>query len=267
MAKNTRTFVGVFDEEASADNAVSALEQAGFSPNQIYYSGHQAAHGGFLAGLKSIFTGEDTATSTVTDDLAAFGLSQKEVSYYENQYQEGRTVVAVQTSGKEQEAASILRSHGAHTYSTQSGAVQADRTATVGDDAVAQRKIRLREEQLQVEKQQVQTGEVGLHKEIVSERKTINVPVTHEEVYVEHRSIAPGEIEDATPIGQDEAIRVPVSKEQVNVNKNTVVTGEVAIGKRVVQETQQVSDTVKREKLNVEQQGEIPIHDSTNEGV
>jgi uncharacterized protein (TIGR02271 family) len=124
-----------------------------------------------------------------------------------------------------------------------------------------------RQEQLNVDKQRVQSGEVGLHKNVISEQKTIDVPVTHEEVYIERRPVANGQIDDATPIGQDEAIHVPVSAEQVNVNKNTVVTGEVAVGKRTVQETQRVSDTVKREKLNVDQQGDIPVRDATTEDI
>lgn len=39
-----------------------------------------------------------------------------------------------------------------------------------------------------------------------------------------------------------------------------MVTGEVSIGKRAVQETQQVTDTVKKEEARVEQQGDAPIH-------
>lgn len=117
-----------------------------------------------------------------------------------------------------------------------------------------------------MEKQRVQSGEVGLHKDVISEQKTVDVPVTHEEVYIERRPVAEGEIDDATPIGQDESIRVPVSEEQVNVSKNTVVTGEVAVGKRTVQDTQRVSDTVKRERLNVDQQGDIPVRDTASEG-
>ena len=41
-----------------------------------------------------------------------------------------------------------------------------------------EQRMQLREEQLQVYKQSVQTGEVGLHKEVVSEQQTFNVPVT-----------------------------------------------------------------------------------------
>ncbi len=50
--------------------------------------------------------------------------------------------------------------------------------------------------------------------------------------------------------------------EQVNVTKQTVETGEVALGKRQVQETQQVMDTVRREEARLEHEGQISIQGS-----
>ena len=119
------------------------------------------------------------------------------------------------------------------------------------------RRLKLREEQLQVYKQPVQTGEVGLHKEVVSEQQSITVPVTHEEVYIERRA-GSGQVAD-TPIGEGESIRVPVSAEQVQTRKQTVETGEVAIGKRAVQETQQVSDTVRHEEARIDRSGDANV--------
>jgi uncharacterized protein (TIGR02271 family) len=119
------------------------------------------------------------------------------------------------------------------------------------------RRMQLREEQLQVNKQPVQTGEVRLGKEVVTEQQTLNVPTTREGVSIERRP-ASGEVSDS-PIGEGETLRVPVSAEQVNVSKQTAQTGEVAIGKRQVQETQQVQDTVRREEARIERKGEVNI--------
>ena len=51
--------------------------------------------------------------------------------------------------------------------------------------------MRLREEELDIHKDQVKTGEVMLHKEVVEEQKTVDVPVGHEQVVIkeEHLSI------------------------------------------------------------------------------
>ncbi|GIP40483.1 hypothetical protein J31TS4_37630 [Paenibacillus sp. J31TS4] len=123
------------------------------------------------------------------------------------------------------------------------------------DDDRSDRSLRLREERLDVDKERVQTGEVTVHKDVVEEEKTINVPVTREEVVIERHSVRDGET-DGAPIGEDETIRIPVSEERVDVDKHQVVTGEVSIGKREVRDTEQVHDTVKREEAHVERSGD-----------
>jgi len=116
----------------------------------------------------------------------------------------------------------------------------------------------LKEEQLYAQKQQAQAGEVGIHKDIVSEEKSINVPVNREEVYIERNPVAGGTPSDS-PIGQDETIRVPVSEEQVQVTKQPVVREEINVGKRVVQDNQQVTDTVQREEARIDRAGNVNV--------
>jgi uncharacterized protein (TIGR02271 family) len=95
-------------------------------------------------------------------------------------------------------------------------------------------------------------------KEVVTEQKNIEVPVTHEEVYVERRP-ASGPPADQ-PIGeQGEVYRIPVREEQVTVEKQPVEREEIVLGKRPVQETKQVSDTVRREEARVERSGDINV--------
>ncbi len=122
------------------------------------------------------------------------------------------------------------------------------------------RRLRLRAEQLDVSKNKVQTGEVNVHKEIVEEQKTINVPVSREEVVIDRRSV--NNDSSSTPIGADETIRIPVSEEQVDVRKNTVVTGEVDVHKREIQGTEQVKDTVKREEARIDKTGNVKVNSS-----
>jgi uncharacterized protein (TIGR02271 family) len=123
------------------------------------------------------------------------------------------------------------------------------------------RRMKLREERLNVNKQRVSAGEVGVHKEVVTERKTIEVPVEREEVVItRHATAQPGR--DAGPI-RNEEIRVPVSEERVNVSKDTVVTGEVDVSKRKVNETRTVSDDVKKEEVRVDKSGNARVDDRT----
>src|SRR5215469_18709001 len=69
-------------------------------------------------------------------------------------------------------------------------------------------------------------------------------PVSHEEVYVERRP-GSGQPTDQ-PIGESETYRVPVRE-------------EVSIGTRRVQNSQRVSDTVRREEAHIERQGDINV--------
>lgn len=279
MAMTRKTILGVFDEPAMADQAIDALQTAGFSSDQIHGAGHHAS-GGFMSGIKNFFTGDDSTTETSANDFTGMGVSGEEATYYENESHAGHRVVAVQAAGREQEAAEILRTNGAYTYATRHSTTQTTSAATSASaiqtsvsgkntrkaranetaDTTDERVIRLREEQLNVNKQRVQAGEVDLRKEVVTEQKTVNVPVTHEEAFIERRAVTDATASDTTPIGEGESIRVPLSEERINVSKETVVTGEVSIGKRAVQETQQVTDTVRREEARVEQQGDAPIH-------
>jgi len=118
--------------------------------------------------------------------------------------------------------------------------------------------IPLREEQLNVEKQRVQKGEVRIHKEVVTEQQRIDVPVSHEEVVIEHLPASEARAAD-TPIGQSETIRIPVSEDQVNVTKQTVETGEIDVTKRTVQGEQRVTGTVRREEPRIEKSGDVDI--------
>jgi uncharacterized protein (TIGR02271 family) len=122
-----------------------------------------------------------------------------------------------------------------------------------------QRTVQLREDELRATKTSVEKGSVHLGKDVTEERRTMDVPVTREEVYVERHPVdrQPSD----RPISETEAdtIRVPVTEERVEVEKEPVVYEEVGIGKRVTQETRQISDTVRREELRVESEGDVDV--------
>jgi uncharacterized protein (TIGR02271 family) len=122
----------------------------------------------------------------------------------------------------------------------------------------SERTLQLREEELQSRKQTVETGKVRIGKQVISEQQTLEVPVTREEVTIERRPVA------RTPAGcsfgeSNETIQVPVHEEQVSVEKRTVVTDELEIGRRKVQETKQVSGTVRREEARIDTEGDTDL--------
>ncbi len=128
-------------------------------------------------------------------------------------------------------------------------------------------RLTLHKEELDINKSNVPKGEVELSKEIVEEQKTVDVPVTHEEVVIERRSLD-NEASD-TLIGDDsdrESIRIPVSEEQVNVDKHTLVTGEVSAHKREIEDTRRIDENLKREEARINTHGDANIVDNKDEG-
>lgn len=269
MAINQQSMIiALFQDRAMAEQAVTALKQAGFSDDQIEFAGHGSkTGGGLLAGLKNLFRGGDTGKSNVYDDMVDMGMPAEDARYYQGEYEAGRSIVGVSDESRLQEASTILTRFGGY-GANRRAASQTASNETIGDttphetldDLQDTRRVQLRDEQLQVYKKPAQTGEVRVRKEVVSEQKTMDVPVAREEVYIE-RHPASGPASD-TPIGEGESIRVPVSEEQVNVSKQTMESGEIALRKHQVQDTQQVSDTVRKEKAHIAREGDPSIHET-----
>lgn len=123
-------------------------------------------------------------------------------------------------------------------------------------------KLRLHEERLNVDKERVQTGEVNVGKHVVEENQSIEVPVEREEVYVERRPVneeTTGDTFDkdsgltGDAYQEGENIHIPVTEERVEVSKKDVVAEEIVVGKRKVQDTETVNETVRREEADIDE--------------
>jgi uncharacterized protein (TIGR02271 family) len=112
-------------------------------------------------------------------------------------------------------------------------------------------RIPLIEERLNVSKR-TSTSEATITKEPVTETKTVEVPVTHEELTVERRPAS--ESSRATterPVQSKTDAKVQLTREDVQVTKEPYVKEEVVVKKRPVTETKTVSDTLTSEKVDV----------------
>jgi len=149
---------------------------------------------------------------------------------------------------------------------TDAGSARMDRADTTRMGRAEGDTLQLREEELEPRKHMEQTGEVKLRKEVHTEHRTMDVPVSREEVVVERHPVdrRPADSADFRPEG--ETIRVPVREEQVTVEKRPVVTEEVTVGKRPVTDTQKVSGTVRREEAKVVREGDIDVADEGASG-
>lgn len=201
--------------------------------------------------------GEPVQVATPDTDLSADlkrGLAyvRSRADYYYNGINSGGALVSV-TGSRTGEARRILENAGGDLR--ESGFEAVTTSPASGSEEV--RRIQLRGEMLRTYKERVQRGEVRLRKDVVSENKTIQVPVTREELVVER---VPASGAAATgEIGTDQEIRVPLSEERVRTEKQPVVTDEVRVGRRTVQNTETVSDNVRHEELRADKDGDVEI--------
>jgi uncharacterized protein (TIGR02271 family) len=114
--------------------------------------------------------------------------------------------------------------------------------------------VPVREEELLARKERGEAGRVRLHKDVVEEQQTMNVPVTHEEVQVE--CVPVDDQQAAGDVGPDafteKDLDVPLMGEQVNVDKQARVGEEVRLRKQNVTQQQQVSGTVREEQVRMD---------------
>lgn len=132
----------------------------------------------------------------------------------------------------------------------------ADRAATgrrTTGERIGEQEVRvpLAEEELSVNKELRESGEVRIHKDVVTETKEVPVTVRKEEVRVER---VPATGERATDIGAtgESTVVVPVREEVVEVTKRPVVKEEIRVTKEVEQEQRNLRETVRREEAEVE---------------
>ena len=118
------------------------------------------------------------------------------------------------------------------------------------------------EEELQAQKVAREAGEVRISKDVVEEQQTLEVPVTREEVHVESH-VVDRAATDTSQAFQEGTISVPVREEDVEVSKTVRVAEELEIDKTTVQETERVTDTVRKERVNVEEVGDVDVQGST----
>ena len=108
------------------------------------------------------------------------------------------------------------------------------------------------EEQLNVSKDRVETGEVRLRKYVVNETENVEVPVEREEVRVVREPITDADRANYDGnIGEQEA-SVTLSEDRVNVSKESVPVEKVSLEKDTVRDTETVSEDVRKERFETD---------------
>ena len=116
------------------------------------------------------------------------------------------------------------------------------------------------EERLDVGTERTEAGRARLRKYIVSERETVTVPVSHEEVRVEREPITDANAGNAHdgPALSDEEHEVVLTAERPVVSKETVPVERVRLDTETVTSQERVSEEVRKEQIETEGDGVYP---------
>lgn len=291
MANATRnTIVGIFQDDTTAQSVASELENAGIPRSNIHIgsrdnwateaatggsglTGHapEHRHSGFMGWLESLF-GSDT--------------SEDERGHYAETVRRGNCVVAVDADERDRDrVVEILETNNARDIDEQvasyrqEGYTSFDQNAPPYSEAEAERErqssqsVPIVKEELQVGKRAVRRGGVRIYTRSVDEPVEEQVTLHQEKVNVQRRPVnRPATDADASAF-KDQTIEVTETAEEPVVSKRARVVEEVVVGKEITERTETIRDTVRNQKVEVEQLnpqsggtlGETAAQDYTND--
>ncbi len=107
-----------------------------------------------------------------------------------------------------------------------------------------------------------------------------HVPITREEMVierhpVEHQAVDQVDAATSDPVIRSvldrlremqpgDVLRIPIIEEEVTISKQPVVVEEITVRKRLQEDTQRFSETVRREVAHVESTGSVTINEGTS---
>jgi uncharacterized protein (TIGR02271 family) len=268
MQNDTRTIVGAFSSYSSAMQAADQLRHAGYAKVRMVENQPMDSSGPNYPGKqakvqsepkKSGIAGFFARLFNLDEDRPNWKLSPDSEEYFQDAYRRNQHLLIVEDCNDKGRCHEIIRSMG--------GTVE-DRGGQIYEREL-QRVMQLRGEVLDVRKDRVQTGDVQLRKEIITETRSIEVPVTREEFVVERHSVegttASRDHNDAN-VNVTRQIRIPLSEEQVHIEKKLVPREEVRVYKDKITETQTFSEDVLHEEARLETEGKVRIRDNAAKG-
>lgn len=124
--------------------------------------------------------------------------------------------------------------------------------------------LRLYEERLIANKMRQKTGEVSVGKHVETETQQVSVPVDRERVVIERvtpTNVAATDIAGTGAFQEGEVVRMEVYEETPDIRKETFVREEVQVRKEVDHDTVASEETIRRERLDVDKDGNPIVRD------
>ena len=117
--------------------------------------------------------------------------------------------------------------------------------------------LELLEERLTVNKDRIVAGLVKVGKHVVTEERNIDVNLEEEHANIERTNVDRPTERRIGDINGNQTIEVELEAERARVNKETYVTEEVNVGKTSEQHTETLVETIQREELDIDGDGNV----------
>jgi len=106
------TLIAVFTDRDAANQAIDKLRGAGYSYDQIRLV--VRGSNSFLENLKSLFTGQASASTNSADDWMRIGVPEQDAHNYQRELDAGRSIVLLKAVTNPEQALSLTRQCGAY---------------------------------------------------------------------------------------------------------------------------------------------------------
>lgn len=123
-------------------------------------------------------------------------------------------------------------------------------------------KLKLYEERLIANKDRRKVGEVQVSKRVVTETAEATVPIEKEKIIIEFTPEMGTAVTGNADFHEMEVARMEVHEETANIHKETFSRGEVTVRKEVEQDTVTGKETLRREEVDVDRQGNPNVQES-----
>jgi len=134
---------------------------------------------------------------------------------------------------------------------------EAERMEIADHNYDAPNTLELLEERLTVNKDRIVAGLVKVGKHVVTEERNVNVDLEEEHANIERTNVNRPTERRIGDIDGNETIEIELEAERAHVNKETYVTEEVNVGKTTERHTETIVDTIQREELDVDNNGNV----------
>lgn len=284
MDKKNNKLFGFFGEQMEVQEKIEELRSEGYPSDNMYViakdneqinalRSYSEVHfsteqdGDWIDKFKEMFSGNHSLKNVFEE----MGFSNEEAEGYNRKIENGEIFLFAddEVYNESDRSASITATeptgHSDNDFADTPKMSRTERRKKLSGNG--EESLLLHEEQLEVHKERVQTGEINVNKRIVEEQQHMDVPVERDDVVVERRPVAdsgnPDEEIKREPYQVGDELHIPVIEERLVVTKKEVVTEEIVVTKRRINETEHISETVRREEVDIDDR-DLPVKGKNN---